>query len=108
MYAPYCIAIVVLLVVLMAVWIYPGGVSKEGLGRRFHNDRNWPTTAYYWHRAQWPDRALRSRASGWRAPDMRWWRHPGFAAPLELSLPLHNFQEYLYGYPPASRMPFNA
>jgi hypothetical protein len=38
-------------------------------------------------------------------PDMRWWRWPGYAAPLELSLPLYN---YLYGYPPASRLPYNA
>lgn len=105
MYAPYCIAILALLVILVALILYPGRGSKEGLGRRFHNNRLWPTMAYYWHRDQWPDWA---QGPGWRAPDMRWWRYPGYAAPLELSLPLHNFQEYLYGYPPASRMPYNA
>ena len=110
MYAPYCTAMILaLLVILVALILYPGRSSKEGLGRRL-----WPTTTYYWHRDQWPDWA--PRGAGWRAPDMRWWRYPdmrwwrypGYAAPLELSLPLHNFREYLYGHPPASRMPYNA
>jgi hypothetical protein len=101
MYAPHCSAFLALLVILVALILYPKCRPKEGLGRRFHNNHLWPTTTYYWHRDQWP---------GWapRGPGMRWWRYPGYAMPLELSLPLHNFQEYLYGYPPASRMPYNA
>jgi hypothetical protein len=94
----------------------------------------WPTMAadYYRHRAGAEARDLASdpardlasdpasdpasdqrtyadvRALASAPPDMRWWRWPGYAAPLELSLPLYNFQEYLYGYPPVSRLPYNA
>jgi hypothetical protein len=94
----------------------------------------WPTTAadYYQHRVSDPasnpasnpasDSAsdpvsdkrmyvgIHAPAQGFAQapPDMRWWRWPGYAAPLELSLPLYNFQEYIYGYPPVSRLPYNA
>ena len=74
---------------------------------RVGHPHNWPTTAA--DSARWPSaRARRAQGFARAPPDMRWWRWPGYAAPLELSLPLYNFQEYLYGYPPASRLPYNA
>jgi hypothetical protein len=94
---------VAIVAILAAAWLMLGP-GREGF--RFKNDRRWPTNAYYLHRWEWSDDPPPPPAVE-EAPDMRWWRYPGYAAPLEVSLPLRNFTEYLYAYPPESRMPYN-
>ena len=100
--ASWCLAALIVLIIVLAACLCAGPASKEGFHRL--NNRLWPTalTGYYWHRDPWPPQGPRRR------PPMWWWRYPGYAAPLELSLPLQNYYDYLHGYPPSSRMPYNA
>jgi hypothetical protein len=120
MRALWCLAaLIVLLVVLAVCVIRPSlgvGLDGEGLtpGR---GNRLWPraSTGYYWNREAWPFR--RRNAWGYHAvredePLQRWAHslpsYAGYAAPLEQSLPLYDYYEFLHGFPPPSRMPFNA
>lgn len=88
------VAAVVLIAILLVAFFAKS--AKEGFilrPRRFR--RPW-----HWYRRPW-------QLGVGPAPPMWWWRHPGYAAPLELSLPLQNYYGYLHGYPPSSRMPYN-
>ncbi len=98
-----------LVIVLALIVIATVCGRRRGEGFRTNN-RMWPTTytGYGWYRNPW---TLYRRRRPLIPP--AWWsggirQYPGYAAPLELSLPLQNYYEYLHGYPPSSRMPYNA
>lgn len=71
-----------------------------------------PDSPRHWARDPWPPAALLGVSRP--GPGSPWWYgtaggpYAGYAAPLELSLPLRNFAEYLYAYPPSARLPYNA
>jgi len=92
-------AVIALLVIIAADICAAAPDAKEGFrwGARGYRDGR-----YRWARDPWLPLGRR------RSPPMWWWRHPGYAAPLELCLPLQNYYDYLYGYPPSARVPYNA
>lgn len=97
--AVFCLALVIVLIIIVIACACALTAGKEEFR---HRNRLWPThlTGYYWNREAWPF-YRQQRPPTW------WWRRPGSAAPLELSLPLQNYYEYLYGFPPSARMPYN-
>lgn len=109
----YRIGIIILIaLILIAVFgCYDGkGGSKEG----FHWGREYPRSNFAGPRWGY-NRYNHWRRNPWQAysgppPPMWWWRqrgYDGYAAPLEQSLALQNYYNYLYGYPPSARFPYN-
>jgi hypothetical protein len=112
MRAPWCLAVLIVLLIVLTACLCRDPTrlaAKDGL-RPGRGNRLWPTaaTGYYWNREAWPRRRRRLPAGWGEAAQAAPWRHAAYADPLELSLPLYNFSEYLYDYPPSSRLPYNA
>ena len=86
MYAPCLAATLILLVILAAVYVCG---SPETFLHRRPRPASQPARQPARQPASRPKFCEQSRSWMW------WWRHPGYAAPLELSLPLRNFHEYV-------------
>jgi hypothetical protein len=91
-------------------------VAGAALGARRREPFRARDDSLRWARSPWLSEL---RARGPRLPvapgrGSPWWfgtasgPYAGYAAPLELSLPLLNYAAYLRAFPPPARMPYNA